>query len=102
MAEPLVCWNCGVALEGVPLPISRHEHCAKCFEALHCCRLCRFFDEGLSSGCAEDRAEPPTSKEGANFCEWFTPGAVAGGGDGQDRQADARAKLDALFGGKGE
>jgi hypothetical protein len=99
MSASLVCWNCGAALDGVPQPISRHEHCQKCSEALHCCRLCRHFDAASSTRCTEDRAEPPTNKESANFCEWFAPRGGAHEGPSGGRQADARAKLDALFGG---
>jgi hypothetical protein len=98
MSEKLICWNCGAALEGVPLPLSRHEHCPRCAEALHCCRLCRFYDPGIGQQCAEDRAEPPANKEGANFCEWFMPNPAVSSGAAKDRQATARAKLDALFG----
>jgi hypothetical protein len=98
MTEQLMCWNCGAVLDEVPMPLSRHEHCPRCFEALHCCRLCRFYDPGISQQCSEDRAEPPANKEGANFCDWFAPRHGGSGDAGEDRQAAARAKLDALFG----
>lgn len=98
MSEKLICWNCGAALDGVPLPLSRHEHCPRCAEALHCCRLCRFYDPGVSQQCSEDRAEVPVDKESANFCEWFSPNRHASAAAGEDRRAAARAKLDALFG----
>ena len=34
MGDKLICWNCGAALDGVPVPVSRHEHCPRCSEAL--------------------------------------------------------------------
>lgn len=101
MTLSLICWNCGAALKDVPVPLSRHEHCPKCFEPLHCCRLCRAYDPGVNQQCSEDRAEPPSSKESANFCEWFSPNPEAGGDSAEDRHAQARAKLDALFGDDG-
>ena len=93
-----VCWNCGRGLSDEPLPWSRHANCQGCFTELHCCRLCRFYDPQAVDECREDRAEPPSNKETANFCEWFAPRAGAYQGDRNDRAASARAELDALFG----
>ena len=69
----LACWNCGQSLASEPLPISRHAQCEKCFEVLHCCRLCRFYDTSRPQGCDNDLADPPSVKEAANFCEFFDP-----------------------------
>jgi hypothetical protein len=48
-------------------------------------------------------ADPVVEKDRRNFCEYFQfsrePFAAAGSGGA--KQAEARAKLDALFGGKG-
>ncbi len=91
------CWNCGAEFAGVLLPLSRHEFCRACGEALHCCRQCQWFAVGAPSECRESRAEPPTDKASANFCEWF---ALAAGADKPARSAAeaARARLEALFG----
>lgn len=91
------CWNCGAKLAGVLLPLSRHEYCRACGEALHCCRQCLWFATGAPGQCRESRADPPTDKASANFCEWFAPrsGGVTIGRSAAD---EARAKLDALFG----
>jgi hypothetical protein len=97
-APHLVCWNCGTALDEVPRPISRHEHCPECFEALHCCRLCRHYRAQASITCDEDRADPPVNKENANFCDYFRPVPGAYGAQRGDRSRTARAELDALFG----
>ena len=67
----LQCWNCGRSLDDVPRPISRHEHCRDCFEALHSCRLCRHYRTDVNSRCNEERADPPMNKENANFCDFF-------------------------------
>jgi hypothetical protein len=93
----LQCWNCGQSLADLPKPISRHEHCPKCFEAVHCCRLCRHYRSDASITCLEDRADPPVNKENANFCDWFRPDPGAYSGERQDRSASARSKLDSLF-----
>jgi hypothetical protein len=93
----LHCWNCGAAQSNLVGPPSRHDYCSACGEALHCCRQCASFDRSAPAQCRESRAEPPTDRETANFCEWFAPAA---GGARTDRSpADvARAKLEALFG----
>ena len=99
MSTPeLACWNCGADLAGVPRPISRHEQCPDCFEALHCCRLCRHYRTDVTGQCDEDRADPPVIKENANFCDWFRPKAGAFSGDRTTRADAAKDKLQALFG----
>jgi len=97
MNVQLDCWNCGAPLAGVPLPLSRHEYCAGCAEPLHCCRQCVNYEPGASGQCRESRAEPPTNKQTANFCDWFAPGAAAGR-LGRTPADEARARLEALFG----
>ena len=94
----VVCWNCGVSLRGVPRPISRHANCPKCFEDLHCCRLCRSFAPGVAGHCEDERADPPVHKETANFCDFFRPAAQAYRATRGERRDAAKARLDALFG----
>lgn len=94
----LVCWNCGATLAEVPRPISRHEQCPSCFEALHCCRLCRHYRLDITGQCDEDRADPPVVKENANFCDWFRPSTQAFSGGRVQKRADAEDRLKALFG----
>ncbi len=96
--DEVICWNCGADLAGIPRPISRHEQCPDCFEALHCCRLCRHFRTGATGSCAEERADPPVIKENANFCDWFQPTAAAFSGDRTIRSDAAKGRLDELFG----
>ena len=95
----LQCWNCGETLEKLPKPISRHEHCQKCFEAVHCCRLCRHYQAQAAISCAEDRADPPANKENANFCDWFQAQPQAFSQPQGKRREHAKSQLDALFGG---
>ena len=99
MTDALICWNCGVTLDQVLLPVSRHEYCPACAEAVHACRMCIHYSRDAVDQCREDRAEPPTVKESANFCDWFTPRRGAASDPERSRQDTARARLDALFGG---
>jgi len=103
MSTAMICWNCAAVLDQVLLPVSRHEYCPACSEAVHCCRLCVHYAPSRAESCAEDRAEPPTNKETANFCDFFSPMRGASRATQEDEaQAKARAKLDALFGGSGD
>ena len=97
-SNPLNCWNCGKALADVPLPISRHAHCASCFEVLRCCRMCQHYRDLDHTKCAEDRADPPVIKENANFCEFFRPDRNAFNPNNTQASGAAKSRLDALFG----
>jgi len=98
MAKDLACWNCGASLKEIPRPISRHANCPKCYEVLHCCRMCRWYAPGRPGDCDHDRAEPPVEKENANFCEYFAPGiGTYEAEEGMKKQA-ARSKFASLFG----
>ena len=94
----LNCWNCGETLADVPLPISRHAHCASCFEVLRCCRMCQHYRDLDHTKCAEDRADPPVIKENANFCEFFRPDRNAFNPNITQASGAAKSRLDALFG----
>jgi hypothetical protein len=102
MAESLVCWKCGAALAGVPLPLSREAECPKCRAWLHACRLCRFYDPRVEGKCSEERAEEVRDKESANFCDWFKPRPDAFAASAPAKSAAAKSRVDALFGGRGD
>ena len=86
-------------MQDIPLPISRHANCPGCHTEVHCCRMCVDYDPGVADACREDRTEPPSNKEVANFCEFFRPRYEfqVQGEENADKGATARAKLDALF-----
>ncbi|MDD5388449.1 MAG: hypothetical protein PHD37_03830 [Gallionellaceae bacterium] len=100
MNNELVCWKCGASLADLPLPLGRRAECLTCHAEQHVCRLCRHYDTAKAKQCRETAADDVKDKTRANFCGWFQPRpgayAVSKGGDG-----DAKAKLDALFGGGG-
>lgn len=96
--KSLVCWKCGVSLEKVPRPITRHSNCPSCYAELHCCVMCKSFDTRYTSKCNDERADPPIYKDTANFCEFFKPlpNAFDPGQDQASKQA--QAELNAIFG----
>ena len=96
--EPLLCWNCGSALDSIPVPVNRLAYCPKCRADLRVCRMCREFDKKLADQCRAELDDVPHEKERANFCDHFSPSpnAYVMADDSQARAA--RAELDALFG----
>jgi hypothetical protein len=100
MDEPkLVCWKCGSALKGVPMPLSRRAECLACHAELHVCRLCHFYDPRVEGKCREDRAEEVREKERANFCDYFKPRPNAYRAKDAARTETAKGQIDALLGG---
>ena len=93
----LTCWNCDASLAELPRPITRHMNCPACYEDLHCCRMCRHFIDNATNPCADERAEPPTHKEGANFCDYFRPAVGRYRTGANERQQVAKSRLGALF-----
>lgn len=91
------CWRCGMAIE-TRERVGRRDTCLGCGGDLRCCRNCRFHDPVSHNQCREPQAERQVDKERGNFCGWFSLGAAGGGG--RTQAADARARLEALFGGK--
>jgi len=92
-----ICHGCGAPIgQGDPVP--REASCPACGRDLRCCRNCRHWDERASDECRETEAERVTEKWRRNFCEYFewSPAPFVAG-QGGDRAADARARLDALF-----
>ena len=97
MDDDLQCWNCAASLRDLPRPVTRHMNCPKCFEDLHCCRMCRHFLDNATDPCADERADPPTRKESANFCDFFQPSGVSYRTGANERRVQAKSNLDALF-----
>ncbi|MEQ8859766.1 MAG: hypothetical protein RIC56_14065 [Pseudomonadales bacterium] len=96
--DPPRCWNCDKPLDQLLVPVSRHEYCPHCAEAVHCCRSCVHFAPTLPEQCREDRADPPTDRTAANFCDFFALRRAAGATAGGGTAAAAQARLEALFG----
>ena len=97
---PFQCQQCGKA---VPYdePIPRDSECEGCRRDLRCCMNCRHYDPTRNNSCRETEAELVEDKARRNFCEFFSfnrAPLVAGQGR-NPREAEARAKLERLFGG---
>lgn len=95
----LICWKCGASLADYTLPLRRLEECRACHAELHVCRLCEWYSTAVAKHCREPIAEEVKDKERANFCDYFKPREDAWSSAPQDEAAQAKAQLDALFGG---
>lgn len=102
------CTRCGTPLAFDP-PIARDAECPHCGLDVRCCLQCRHHDASYNNQCRETEADPVADKDRRNFCEFFElraarsvgPAIRPGAGRAAvSREAAARAKLDALFGGK--
>lgn len=96
----IVCRHCGAPVT-LSEPIPRDAECAGCGRDLRACVQCRHYDPAYNNSCRETEAEPVAEKERRNFCEFFSfaLGPLPKTGDSAGRQQEARAKLEALFGG---
>ena len=96
----LQCHECGAPV-GVDEPIPRDSECESCRTDLRACINCRHYDTAYNNACRETEADPVPDKKRRNFCEFFAfsrePFARAAGG--ATREAEARKKLESLFGG---
>lgn len=97
--SPLQCQSCGAPMT-VASPIPRDSECSSCGHALRSCTNCRHYDPAFNNSCRETEAEPVADKDRGNFCEYFdfNSAAFAKAAAGSP-SADARAKLESLFGG---
>jgi hypothetical protein len=98
-AMSLVCWKCGASLADLSLPLRRLDECKSCGAELHVCKLCEFYSVAVAKHCREPIAEEVKDKERANFCDYFKPRPRAYSNAAQHAAAQAKAELEALFGG---
>ena len=82
-------------------PIPRDAECESCRKDLRSCRNCRHYDPRYNNSCRETMADPVEEKERRNFCEYFAFNSApfAAKAATSSREADARSKLQGLFGG---
>ena len=92
------CHACGYDLSDTRL-IGRRDTCLSCGTDLHVCANCTAFDPTAWRGqCREPQAEPPSDKNAANACDWFTLRVGSWEPKAQDdAAAKARAALEAIF-----
>ncbi|MFH1434688.1 MAG: hypothetical protein ABIJ56_03125 [Pseudomonadota bacterium] len=87
------CFKCGNEIE-FEVKMQRTDLCPHCGTDLHCCRNCKFWDQGAHNQCLEHISEYVPDKEKMNHCMIFQFGT-----DEKDKiDVDSvKAKFDALF-----
>lgn len=90
------CYKCAEELE-FEVKIGRRDVCPNCHAYLHCCHNCEYWDQNVHNQCTENRAEFIRDRAEGNFCLYFT--FKVPDEDRTREQDEARAKLDAMFGG---
>ena len=79
--------------------IGRRDMCPNCYAYLHCCFNCRFWDPSVHNECTENASEFIRDRSEGNFCLYFTFKELDD--DDVSGEDDAKARLNALFGGGG-
>ncbi len=70
--KEIKCHKCQIVLELLAgSKILRHEECPKCGAAIHCCKMCKYFDPSAYNECRESIADRVVDKEKANYCDFF-------------------------------
>jgi len=94
-ASKINCFKCNHTLEYAPMAnIGRQEECPSCYQALHCCKMCHFYDLTAYNECKEPMANRVLDKEKANFCDFFKLGT---GSDGGPKKQDLLDSANSLF-----
>jgi hypothetical protein len=95
----LQCHFCGAPVT-IGEPIPRDGECESCRGDLRCCCNCQHYDTRHNNSCREPAADPVEDKDRRNFCEYFSFNRAPFRAPPPGRASQARAGLDALFGGK--
>jgi hypothetical protein len=94
------CHVCGTPVR-YDEPIPRDAECEGCRTDVRSCVNCRHYDVRMNNQCRETQADPVVDKKRRNFCEYFyfSREPFVAGGSGASKESEARAKLEAMFGG---
>ena len=88
------CWQCRQA-SSYTAPLSFRAECSQCYNDLHVCKNCLFYDENAYNECRETSAERIMDKEKNNLCEYFKPASQQK--NAQKNSKDLLKQAEALF-----
>jgi len=66
------CWKCGNKLAEGGARIPFKGTCDHCHAWLHCCKACKFYQEGQPNHCLIQGTEPISDRENLNYCDEFS------------------------------
>jgi hypothetical protein len=94
-APALFCYYCK---KNIPVlgafKVNRTEDCPYCTRALHCCKMCKFYDSRIYNECKESMADRVIDKEKANFCDYFN---LSDGKHDESSAEKLKSAADSLF-----
>lgn len=90
------CYHCHEELV-FEVKIGRRDMCPNCGAYLHCCYNCKFWNPDVHNQCTENQGEFIRDRAEGNFCLYFTFRPIVE--EGRDEAAEAKARLEAMFGG---
>ena len=93
--DKVQCYKCNVITEAEK--IGFRQSCDNCYEDLHICLNCVFYDENVYNECKEVSAERITVKDRSNLCDFFSPKSGDPSAQKTDPKADLLAQAEALF-----
>jgi hypothetical protein len=92
--EDVKCFSCHKVTDlELGKKILRHEECPHCGAAMHCCKMCKYYDISAYNECRESIAERIVDKEKPNFCEFFTLKGNSEESDDRDKQLELANSL---------
>lgn len=90
----VLCFHCNKSTGYAPgAKVFRGDECPHCSSAIHCCKMCNFYDVKAYNECKEPSADRIVDKEKSNFCDYFV---LKGASEGESKD-DLLAKANALF-----
>lgn len=99
LVEPVhACYKCEEELV-FDVKIGRRDVCPNCASYLHSCFNCEFWDPNVHNECRENQGDFIRDRAQGNFCLYFTFRQKKE--DNRSAEDEAKAKLNALFGGGG-
>jgi hypothetical protein len=90
------CYKCKEELV-FDVKIGRRDMCPNCSAYLHSCLNCEHHDKNVHNECKENQGEFIRDRSEGNFCLYFAFRTLDEGG--RTVEDDAKARLNALFGG---
>ena len=90
------CYSCQEELV-FDVKIGRRDMCPNCSSYLHSCYNCEFHDPNAHNQCRENQGEFIRDRAEGNFCLHFQFRTIDD--DGSSESDQAKAQLEALFGG---
>jgi len=92
----VICFSCQSENKVVDR-LGFRDSCISCFNDLHVCKTCHFYDPKSYNDCSEPAADRVSEKEKRNFCEFYQIKSHGLGAEKNPTRDVLRAQAEALF-----